>query len=127
MNTKDLERVLAWMKTTDLVELGYRGGKESFELRLEGGAARPPEAAPSFCALVAAPSPGVGVFRWGPPGARRRAEEGTVVAAGELLGLVETGDKPIEVRAPSAGRIVQAPSEEGRPVQYGQPLFLIAP
>ena len=48
-------------------------------------------------------------------------------AAGAVLGTVDTGAKTVELKAPAAGTLVGTGPEDGKPVEYGQPLFFIAP
>ncbi|MBI4422137.1 MAG: biotin/lipoyl-binding protein [Elusimicrobia bacterium] len=126
MNTEALSQVLTWMRTTDLQELSWRRGGDAVELRLEGAAASHAAAFPAT-SLVPVAAPGVGIFRWSAPGKPRTATEGKLVSAGEPLGLLETGGAPVEVAAPAAGRLAKILIDEGKPVEWGQPLFLIAP
>lgn len=126
METQSLQEILSWMKRTDLVELAWRAGSDGLELRLEGAGAAPAAAFPANT-LAPVSSTGVGLFRWNAPGKPRRAEEGAAVAAGELLGILETGDKPVEIKATAGGRLAKVLIDDGKPVQYGQLLFLIAP
>lgn len=126
METQRLQEVLSWMRGTDLVEVSWRHGGDGVEVRLEGRVEVPAAAFPAS-ALLPVASAGVGIFRWNAPGKPRRAHEGASVAEGELLGLLETGADPVEIKAPAAGRLVKALIDDGKPVEYGQPLFLIAP
>lgn len=125
MDTRALNDAIAWMRTTDLVELAFKRGSEGFEFR--AGSAPPAEAAFPASSLVPIVSPAVGIFRSSRPGSAPRAQEGGSVAAGELLGLVETGVNTVEIAAGSAGRLVKVLAQDGGAVEYGQPLFLIAP
>jgi len=50
---------------------------------------------------------------------------GDPFAAGQTLAVVETMNITNDVRASSDGEIMQIPGEDGRPVEYGQILFLI--
>ena len=127
METKRLQEVLSWMRGTDLVELAWRSGEDGVELRLEGANHAPPAAAFPATALVPVPSTGVGIFRWSLPGKPRQANEGGPVAIGDVLGVLETGDAPVTITAPAAGRLVKILIDDGKPVEYVQPLFLIAP
>ena len=126
METQRLQEVLSWMRGTDLVEVAWRHGGDGVEVRLEGTSA---VGAPAFPASTLLPvaSTGVGLWRWNEPGKPRAAIEGASVAEGDLLGLLETGAAPIEIKAPASGRLVKVLVDDGKPVEYGQPLFLIAP
>jgi biotin carboxyl carrier protein len=55
------------------------------------------------------------------------ARPGLRVRAGRVLGTIESLNVPIPVTAPIAGRLVEVLVEDGQPVEYGQPLFLIEP
>jgi biotin carboxyl carrier protein len=114
------------MRGTDLVELAWRSGKDGVELRLEGSNTVPSAAFPAT-SIVPVPSTGVGLFRWNVPGKPRQANEGAAVSAGDLLGLLEAGGEPLSIQAPAAGRLVKILIDDGKPVEYGQLLFLIAP
>ena len=75
-------------------------------------------------AVVTITSPLVGVYR-----SRRgnRLEVGDQVSANELLGQIEAMRLLNDCVATTAGRIQAIFVEEGRPVEYGQPLFEISP
>lgn len=55
------------------------------------------------------------------------ARPGLRVRAGRVLGTIDSLNVPIPVTAPVAGRVVEVLVEDGQPVEYGQPLFLIEP
>jgi len=122
----DLGKILSWMRGTDLVELAFKDGRGGFEFRLEGTESAPESKFP-HSSLTTVSSPGVGFFRFASPGHPRKAEEGGSVAQGDCLGILDTGDKPIEVRADRGGRLVKVLVQDGSPVEYGQPLFFLAP
>jgi len=126
MDTQNIQDVLAWVRTTDLVEVRWRRGAASVEFRLEEAPQVPPASFPATT-LVPVVSPGVGVFRWSAPGKPRLAEEGKDVAAGDILGILDTGGKALEVPAPQAGRLVKLLIEDGKPAEFGQPLFVLRP
>ena len=126
MENKALQQVMDWMRTTDLAEVSYRRGEEGVGFRLDTA---PPAAPASFpaCSLVPVVSPEVGIYRAGPAGSAGRVEKGAVVAEGAALGLIEVGTRKAALKAPAAGRVVSALIEDGKPVEYGQPLFFIKP
>ncbi len=125
MDPKAMQEIIGWARGTDLLELAWQDGSQRVEFRLEGA----PPNSPAFPSspLLPVPAPGVGIFRWSSKGAPRRAEEGKAVSQGELLGIVETADEPLEVRAPAAGKLVKILVDDGKAVEYGQGLFLIHP
>lgn len=125
METRMLNEILTWMKTTDLVELAFKRGSQGFEFRTES--APPVQAAFPASTLVPVASPTVGIFRAGKLGSAPHVQEGGSVTSGQSLGIVEMGSQTVEIKAGCAGRIVKALTQDGDPVEYGQPLFLIAP
>lgn len=126
MDAQTLNPIVSWMRSTDLLELSFKHGREGFEFRLEGSRENVPTAFPS-ATIHPVTSPGVGLFRWAPPGIPKRVEEGAWVEKGSPLGLLETGGKPIQLVAPWAGRVVKIFVQEGDPVEYGRPLFFLSP
>jgi acetyl-CoA carboxylase biotin carboxyl carrier protein len=127
MNTQQIEEVLSWLKSTDLVEISYRQGTKGFSLATSEAQAAPHYPAPSS-RFIPIGSPAVGLFQWSEPGRPRVAEEGAEVSAGQKLGLVETGKgKSTVVTAPEAGRLARVMVESGNAVEFGQPLFFIEP
>jgi len=90
----------------------------------EAGGALPSGGAPT----VTVTSPIVGTFyRSATPGAAPFVSEGDVVEIGQVLCIIEAMKMMNEIVAEVAGRIVAIPAENGSPVEYGSPLFLVAP
>ena len=100
----------------------------------------PPAAAPAAAAPLAvaateaaAPlaghavkSPMVGTFyRTANPGAKPFVELGTVVKEGQPVCIIEAMKIMNEIEADKAGTITRILCENGQPVEYGQPLFII--
>lgn len=125
MTTAALKKVLDWMRTTDLEEVSYRRGEDAMTLRTED--APPPQPALPGCSLVPVTSAEVGMFRFSKLGKARSAEKDSEVKEGQELGVVEAGGKDHPVVSPASGRIVSVPAEDGKAVEYGQPLFFIQP
>lgn len=87
-----------------------------------------PEAAPAEPRIQAITSPLVGTFyRAGKPGAPPLVDEGTWVEEDTVVGIVEALHVLTEVEAQCRGRIASVKATDGMPVQYGQPLFEVAP
>lgn len=87
------------------------------------GAAVPEDDGTSF--VVGAPL--VGTFYRAPePGARPFVEVGDEVAEGQQIGIVEAMKLMNAVHAERAGRVVEVRAADGTPVEYGEPLFLLA-
>ncbi len=71
-------------------------------------------------------SPMVGTFyRSSAPGAKSFVEVGQSVAAGETLCIIEAMKLLNEIEADQGGVIKAVLVENGQPVEYGQPLFVI--
>ncbi len=71
-------------------------------------------------------SPIVGTFYRQPsPDAPAYVDVGTKVKQGSVLGIVEAMKLMNEIESDSAGTIVKVMIENGKPVEYGQVLFLI--
>ena len=68
-------------------------------------------------------SPCVGVFH----AAREAVEVGAKVKAKQLIGTVESLKVPNEIYAPAEGVVSQVWVSDGQGVEWGQPLFEIAP
>jgi acetyl-CoA carboxylase biotin carboxyl carrier protein len=71
-------------------------------------------------------SPMVGTFyRASAPGAKAFVDVGQSVAAGEIICIIEAMKLLNEIEADQAGVIKAVLVENGQPVEYGQPLFVI--
>lgn len=86
-----------------------------------GGSAEP--AAASGHAIK---SPMVGTFyRGSQPGAAPFVDIGTEVTAGQTLCIIEAMKLLNEIESDKAGKVKAILVENGQPVEYGQPLFII--
>lgn len=71
-------------------------------------------------------SPMVGTFyRAASPGAQPLCEVGNKVSMGDRLCIIEAMKLMNEIEADAAGEIKAILVENGQPVEYGQPLFII--
>ncbi|MEO1219083.1 MAG: acetyl-CoA carboxylase biotin carboxyl carrier protein [Bacteroidota bacterium] len=78
--------------------------------------------------LVEVKSPMIGTFyRASSPGEAPFVEVGTSITAGQSLCVIEAMKLFNEIEAETPGRIVKILVEDASPVEYDQPLFLIAP
>ncbi|OGW38866.1 MAG: acetyl-CoA carboxylase, biotin carboxyl carrier protein [Nitrospirae bacterium RBG_13_39_12] len=78
--------------------------------------------------LVTITSPIVGTFYRSPtPEAAHFAEVGSKVNKGQVLCIVEAMKLMNEIESDVDGILVKALVENGQPVEYGEPLFLIDP
>jgi acetyl-CoA carboxylase biotin carboxyl carrier protein len=96
-----------------------------------GGASPASEAAAPASAPVAGTpfvSPMVGTFyRASSPEAEPFVNVGSAVEPETTLCIIEAMKVMNEVKAETRGRIVEILVENGEPVEFGQPLFLLAP
>ncbi len=97
-------------------------------------AGHPPAAAPAPAAPAAEPqeelhivkSPIVGTFYESPaPGAPPFIKTGDIVKAGQVLCIIEAMKLMNEIESDASGEIVKMIAANGKPVEYGQPLFAI--
>ena len=147
MKPEELKPFLEFMKEHGLIYLAVE--KPAFKLVLarEGasGLAAPPvrpagepaaaqAAAPAGEAPPAPPagtvtvtSPLVGTFYRAPsPGAPVFAEVGQEVKVGDTLCIVEAMKVMNQVKSEVSGKVLEIQVENGQPVEFGQPMFLIA-
>ena len=72
------------------------------------------------------PSPMVGTVYWASePGARPFIEVGAKVTAGQTLLIIEAMKTMNQIPATRAGTVIQILIEDGRPVEFGEPLMII--
>ncbi|HET6272582.1 MAG TPA: acetyl-CoA carboxylase biotin carboxyl carrier protein [Bacteroidota bacterium] len=71
-------------------------------------------------------SPIVGTFYKSPaPDAAPFVEIGTLIQPGTVLCIVEAMKLMNEIEADVSGKVIKVMVENGQPVEYGQPLFLV--
>jgi acetyl-CoA carboxylase biotin carboxyl carrier protein len=71
-------------------------------------------------------SPIVGTFyRSSSPDKPAYVEVGDVVKKGQVLCIIEAMKLMNEIESETAGKVIQILVENGNPVEYGQPLFMI--
>lgn len=89
-------------------------------------AAAPAPAAEAPASGFVVKSPMVGTFyRAASPGAKPFVEVGQKVNEGEPLCIIEAMKILNEIEAEKSGTVTQVLGENGQPVEYGQPLFVI--
>ncbi|KGM39902.1 acetyl-CoA carboxylase [Aquabacterium sp. NJ1] len=90
------------------------------------GAPAAAEAAPAEETGHVVKSPMVGTFyRSSSPGAKAFAEVGDQVKAGQPVCIIEAMKIMNEIEADKDGTVTKILVENGQPVEYGQPLFII--
>jgi len=150
MDLRKLKTLIDLVETSGIAELEIQEGEERVRItRASAPAPAPlmlqPAAAqlPTPAATASAPvtesadplvdeghpvkSPMVGTFyRSASPGAAPFVEVGDTVAQGDTLCIVEAMKLMNEIEADAGGTIKAILVENGQPVEFGQPLFLIA-
>jgi acetyl-CoA carboxylase biotin carboxyl carrier protein len=152
MDLRKLKTLIELVETSGIAELEIQEGEERVRITRALGPAQqtvmlqpPPQAAPlgqgtatpgapgGLAPAAAAPeghvvkSPMVGTFyRSASPGAEPFVEVGDTVEAGDALCIVEAMKLMNEIEADAAGTIKAILVENGQPVEFGQPLFVIA-
>ena len=156
MNLKELKELIDILKGTDISEVEIERSGVKVRLRKGGDVTfhpamprmeYPPSAivAPAVPAAAPAPavekpaepaktnqikvtSPIVGTFyRASSPDKPPYVEVGDMVKKGQVLCIIEAMKLMNEIESETTGKIVQALVENGQPVEYGQPLFVIEP
>jgi acetyl-CoA carboxylase biotin carboxyl carrier protein len=84
--------------------------------------------APDTAGLLRVEAPMVGTFYRAPaPEADPYVREGDLVQKGTVVCIIEAMKLMNEIESEVGGRLVKVLVENGQPVEYGQPLFLLDP
>lgn len=87
-----------------------------------------PQASESTKKFHEVKSPIVGTFYRSPaPDASPFVQVGSTIEAGSVLCIVEAMKLMNEIESDVAGKIVRILAENGQPIEYDQPLFLVEP
>jgi biotin carboxyl carrier protein len=124
MDVKTLAKLTKWMEGTDLEEITWRNGEDKISLKLNNNPGHNNSIASTMEPVL---SPSIGIFRFARPGKTNQLKEGASVKSGQELGVVEVGKDFKSVTAPSNGLLKIISIEEGKPVEYGQPMFFLEP
>ena len=145
MDLRKLKKLIDLVEESGIAELELTEGEERIRIVKGGGQARehmasgpapactPAQAAPLLPATPAEPeghvvkSPMVGTYyRCPSPGAKSFVEVGDSVKKGQTLCIIEAMKLMNEIEADTDGVIKAVLVENGQPVEYGEPLFIIA-
>ncbi|WP_448096235.1 acetyl-CoA carboxylase biotin carboxyl carrier protein [Luteibacter yeojuensis] len=151
MDLRKIKKLIDLLEESNLAELEIKEGEEVVRLsRVPKGnpapqmmAAPAPVAAPVAAAPAAAPAappaepglppghvvkaPMVGTFyAASTPGAPAFASVGQQVKAGETLGIIEAMKMFNQIEADVSGTVVAILVENGQPVEFDEPMFVIA-
>ena len=144
MDIRKIKKLIEMLEESNLTEIEIHEGEETIRLsRLATPTAAPmaavyapaatlPAAAPPVAAEAAVPSghmvtsPMVGTFyRSSTPSAKPFVEVGNQVKVGDTLCIIEAMKMLNQIEADKAGIIKAILKENGQPVEYGEPLFVI--
>jgi acetyl-CoA carboxylase biotin carboxyl carrier protein len=78
----------------------------------------------SLAGAVASPMVGT-AYRAAEPGGKPYVEVGDQVREGQTLLIVEAMKTMNQIPAPRAGKVTRIMVEDGRPVEYGEPLMIV--
>ena len=150
MDLRKLKKLIDLVEESGIAEIEVTEGEEKVRITRTTAAAAPIYAAPAPAAAapVAAPaapaaaapaaapaardlsnaqkSPMVGTFSRAPgPNAAAFVEVGKQVTAGDTLCIIEAMKLMNEIEAEKSGVVKEILVENGTPVEYGEPLFII--
>jgi acetyl-CoA carboxylase biotin carboxyl carrier protein len=148
MDLRKLKKLIDLVQESGIAELEITEGEEKVKI-VKGGvvtvaaphpvalaAAPAPAAAPAAGAAAAEPEPGqeghvvkapmVGTFYRSPsPDAKVFVEVGQAVKEGDTICIIEAMKLMNEIEADASGVVKAILVENGQPVEYGQPLFIL--
>ena len=148
MDIRKVKKLIELLEESDVAEIEIHEGEESVRISRASTAVVAPMAAPVAAAPVAAPAPAaapaaapagepeiqghavrspmVGTFYSAPsPDASAFVKEGDTVSAGQTLCIIEAMKILNQIESDKAGKITKILVENGQPVEFDQPLFII--
>ena len=147
MDIRKVKKLIELLEESGISEIEISEGEESVRISrypkpgtvtaTPAPAAAPPPAPAAAAAAPAEPAappvrgqqvtaPMVGTFYSGPaPGAKPFVDIGTEVKPGDTLCVIEAMKMMNQIESEFAGRVVSILVENGSPVEFGQPLFII--
>lgn len=148
MKWEDIKRLFRLLKNTDITEFHHEKDGEKIIIKMDKRVTysevpaaennrlvkiqdKAQEVVPSDTesqGLFTVTSPIVGTFyRASSPDAPSFVEVGSEVKKGQVLCIIEAMKLMNEIESEVDGVIVRALAENGQPVEYGEPLFLVNP
>ena len=152
MDIRKIKKLIELLEESGIAEIEIKEGEESVRISRGGTQpiyqqpamhyAAPPQAASAPAQVAAAPvvaaaapnndhavtAPMVGTYyASAAPGAKPFVDIGSEVKVGDTLCIIEAMKMMNQIEADVAGKVVAALAKNGEPVEFGQPLFIIAP
>ncbi len=152
MDIRKVKKLIELLEESGIAELEIREGEETVRISRHGSGATYVNAAPAMMPAMAAPAPAaapvaapaaapaqaaqpsghavtspiVGTFyRSSSPSAKSFVEVGSTVKEGDTLCIIEAMKIMNQIEADKSGIIKAILVENGQPVEFGQPLFII--
>lgn len=146
MDTRKIKALIALLEESDVTEIEIHEGEESVRISRHKQVVAAPAVAAMPAAVPAAPvavaaaaeaapakhsghevtAPMVGTFyRSSSPGAKPFAEIGQQVNEGDTVCIIEAMKMLNQIESDKSGKIAAILVENGQPIEYGQPLFVI--
>jgi acetyl-CoA carboxylase biotin carboxyl carrier protein len=145
MDIRKVKKLIELLEESDVAEIEIHEGEESVRI------SRTSSAAPAMPAVAPAPAPApavaeepaakappgepeghlirapmVGTFYRAPsPTSKAFVEQGASVSAGDTLCIIEAMKILNQIESDKSGKVLQILVENGQPVEYDQPLFVI--
>ncbi len=142
MDIRKVKKLIELLEASDIAEIEIHEGEESVRISRHGTLPPPPVAVAAAPASAPAAeteekqepeleghiihSPMVGTFYRAPnPGAKPFVNEGQSVSAGDTLCIIEAMKILNQIESDKSGVVKRILVENGQPVEYNQPLFII--
>ena len=149
MDIRKVKKLIELLEESGIAEIEIKEGEESVRISRQGSYAPPPQqyfapapaavaapAAPAAAEPVAVvapkaenliPSPMVGTFyAAATPTSAPFVSIGDEVKAGQVLCIIEAMKMMNQIEADRGGRVTAIMAKNGDPVEFGQPLFVLA-
>lgn len=147
MDIRKIKKLIELLEESDIAELEIHEGEESVRISRHGSAA--PVIATAAAPIAAAPAPAVAAtpeteaettaisghtvnapmvgtfYRASSPGTAPFVEKGQTVKVGDTLCIIEAMKLLNQIEADKAGVIKAILIDNGEPVEYGEPMFVI--
>ena len=152
MDLRKLKTLIELVESSGIAELEIQEGEERVRITRSVAAGAAPTIVPVTAPAVAAPAPVAGAvasapgpsepaepeghqvkspmvgtfYRAASPGAKAFVEVGDSVEVGDTLCIIEAMKLMNEIESDKSGVVKQVLAENGQPVEFGQPLVVIA-